>query len=171
MKEEGRKGLVTAVFFAIGFCVLLVHTRLLVEGSQVPTASFARAVIGGLITAKVLLAVDMLPFVDAFPHKPMIYNIGWKTSLYVVAALVYLYCEPFLKHLVGGSGLYASHFQAWHEVMRPRTWSIVIWLAVLLLMFVTMKEMARIIGKDQLKYMFLGRWTKPSGATRSRDAA
>src|SRR6516165_1624850 len=97
VKEEASKVLLTAAFFSIGFCIIVIHNRLLTEGTGFKTVSFARALIGGLIVAKVLLSVDMLPFVDAFPHKPIVYNIGWKTSLYAAGALVFLYMEPFLK--------------------------------------------------------------------------
>ena len=170
VKKEGRKVIVTAVFFAIGFCIILIHNRLLTEGTGFRTASFARALIGGLIAAKVLTSVDMLPFFDAFPHKPIVYNIGWKTFLYAAGTVVFLYMEPFLKHLVGRAGLYASHSEALRELMLARTWATMIWMVVLLLVFVTMKEISRVIGKDQLKRIFLG----PSQTTikvRSRDAA
>ena len=112
----------------------------------------------------------MLPFLDAFPHKPIIYNIGWKTLLYAAGALVFLYTEPFLKHLIGGSGLYSSRSAAWRELMLPRTWPIMIWLVVLLLVFVTMKEISRVIGEDELKHIFFGRRHKTM-EVRSRDAA
>ena len=71
-KEEVGKILVIAVFFAIGFCIISLHNRLLVVGSQIQIASYARALVGGLIAAKVSLTVNHLPFFDAFPHKPMI---------------------------------------------------------------------------------------------------
>ena len=171
VKKEARKVIVTAVFFAIGFCIILVHNRLLTEGTGFRTASFARALIGGLIAAKILISVDMLPFVDAFPDKPIVYNIGWKTFLYAAGALVFLYMEPFLKHLIRRAGLYASHSEAWGELMRPRTWATMIWVVVLLLVFVTMKEISRVIGKDQLKSMFLGRRRKLTTEVRHRDAA
>jgi len=45
-----------------------------------------------------------------------------------------------------------------------------IWLVVLLLLFVTMKEMSRVIGRDQLKHIFFGH--RPSiKKIRSRKAA
>ena len=170
IKEEFRKGLTTAVFFSIGFLVIMVHNRLLTEGTGFKPQHFVMALVGGLIAGKVLLSVDMLPFVDAFPHKPMIYNIGWKSSLYVAAAVVFLYIDPFVKHLSKGAGLYASHSQAWHELMLPRTWATVIWVMVLMLIFVTVKEMSRLVGKDQLKSMFFGRRDTPA-QIRQRDAA
>jgi cell shape-determining protein MreD len=170
-KTEARKLLLTAVFFAIGFCIIVLHNRLLVEGSHIKTASYARALVGGLIAAKVLLTVNMLPFFEAFPHKPMIYNITWKTSLYSVGAIVVLYVDPFLQHLFKGAGLYMSHHQAWQELMLPRTWATMIWVVVLLLVFVTTQEIDRVLGKDQLKSMFLGNRRTPAAEVRSRKAA
>ena len=171
LKEEFHKILVVAVFFSAGFCLIHIANRLLTEGSPVQISSLTRAIFGGLIVAKVLLSVDALPFVHAFPGKPLVHNVVWKTSLYVAGGVVFLYTEPFLKHLLRGAGLYASHSQAWHELIQPRTWATVIWVAMLMVVFVTMQEMSRIIGKDQLKSMFLGRKGKPTTEVRHRDAA
>ncbi|HKF20459.1 MAG TPA: hypothetical protein VKE93_02755 [Candidatus Angelobacter sp.] len=171
VKEEVRKMLVVAVFFAIGFCIILVHNRLLTRGSGIELASFTRAMIGGLIVAKVLLTVNLLPFVHAFPNKPLIQNITWKTSLYVVASIIFLYIEPFLKSLVKGMGIFASHSRAWQELMLPRTWATVIWLGVLMAVFVTMQELSRVLGNEQMKHIFLGERRKPVTEIRSRKAA
>jgi len=98
-------------------------------------------------------------------------NIGWKTSLYVAAGVIFLYIEPFLKNLFKGAGLLISHSRAWQELMLSRTWATVIWLAMLMAVFVTLQELSRVIGKDQLKYMFFGRRDKLVTQGRSRDAA
>jgi len=165
-KEEVRKIFVIAVFFAIGFSILILHTRLLTEGSRIHAAPFAQAIIAGLIVAKVLMTVDLLPFVHAFPEKPLVHNIAWKSSLYIAASVVVLYIDPFVKGLIKGEGFYAAQSRAWHELTLPRTWSTVIWLAVLLLVFVTMQELSRVIGKDQMKYIFLGDRKKRAAAER-----
>lgn len=169
LKGEVYKSLVAAVYFSTGFCIIILHNRLLTEGSGIEIAGFARALVGGVLVAKVLLSVDMLPFVDAFPHRPLVYNIVWKSSLYLAASVVFLYMEPFLRNLIKGVGPYSSYSRAWQELTLPRTWAIVIWLAVLLLVFVTMREMRRVIGKDQMKYMFIGQRGKVHD--RFRDAA
>ena len=170
-KEEFRKILVIALFFSAGFCLIHVSNRLLTEGSQVELASLTRAIFGGLIVAKVLLIVDILPFVDAFPGRPLVRNIAWKSSLYVAASVIFLYIEPFLKNLFKGAGLFVSQSRAWEEVMRPHTWATVIWVAMLMAVFVTLKELSRVLGKDQLKYMFFGHRGKLVMQSRSRDAA
>jgi len=171
VKEEVRKLLIAAIFFSVGFLLLILHNRLLTLGSGIEIAGVTRALVGGLIVAKVLLTVDLLPFVDAFPNKPLVYNITWKSLLYITGSIVFLYLEPLVKNLFKGAGLYLSHSRAWQEVMVPRTASIAIWLAVLMTGFVTIRELSRVIGKAPMKDIFLGRRSKPVTEIRSRDAA
>ena len=172
LKEEIRKLLVIAVFFGIGFCIIIVNNRLVTAGSGIEIAPFARAFVGGLIVAKVLLLVDLLPFVHAFPEKPLVHNITWKSSLYVVASVIFLYIEPFFKSLFKGAGLHAANSRALHDLMEPRTWATVMWLGVLTVAFVTMQELSHVLGKDQLKSIFFGDRKKRTPAeTQVRRAA
>jgi hypothetical protein len=157
LKEEVRKVLVAAVYFSTGFCLIVVADRLITMGSGIETASFFRAIIGGLIVAKVLLIVDVFPFVHAFPNKPLVHNVIWKSSIYVAASLVFRYLEPFIKSLFKGMGLSASHSAVLEEFAKPRFWAIEIWLGMLLVVFVTMQEMSRVLGKERLRLMFFGR--------------
>jgi len=170
-KEEVRKILVVAVFFSTGFVLIHVCNRLLTEGSHVELNSLTRCVFGGLIVAKVLLTVDLLPFIHAFPDRPLVNNIAWKSSLYVAAGVIFLYIEPLIKNLFRGAGLFISHSRAWHELMLPRTWATVLFLAMLMAVFVTFQELSRVIGKDHLKYMFFGRRSKMANQERFRDVA
>jgi hypothetical protein len=157
LKGEVRKILVIAVYFSTGFCLIVLADRLITMGSGIETASFFRAVIGGLIVAKVLLIADLLPFVHAFPNKPLVQNIVWKSSIYVAASLVFRYLEPFIKYLFKGMGLSASNAAVLEEFAKPRFWAIEIWLAMLLVVFVTMQELSRVVGKEKLRFMFFGR--------------
>ena len=171
VKEEIRKILAAALFFAAGFCLIHVSNRLLTEGSNIQLASLTRATFGGLVVAKVLLTVDLLPFVHAFPGRPLVHNIVWKSWLYIVGGVMFLYIEPLVKSLFKGAGLLASHARAWQELMLPRTWATMIWLAMLLVVFVTLKELSRVIGNDRLRYLFFGRRGRLVTEERSRDAA
>ena len=171
LKEELRKSLVAALFFAAGFSLIHVSNRLLTEGSSVQLFSLTRAIFGGVIVAKVLASVDVLPFVHAFPGRPLVHNIVWKSSLYVAGGVTFLYIEPFVKNLFRGAGILVSHSRAWQELMLPRTWATVIWVAMLMVAFVTIKELSRVIGKDQFKHMFFGQRRKPATRERFRDAA
>jgi hypothetical protein len=155
--EELRKILGVATYFSTGFVLIVLADRLITRGTGVELASFARALVGGLIVAKVLLITDLLPFVHAFPQKPIVHNILWKSSIYIAASLVFRYAEPLIKSLFRGAGLAASHHNAVSELMLPRTWATEIWLAMLLVAYVTVQELGRVLGKDKLKLLFFGR--------------
>ena len=156
LKDETRKVLWTAMFFAATFCVVVVTNKLLVKGSDIEIASFGTAIVGGLIVAKVLLLVDLLPFVDAFPGKPLVYNILWKTPIYIAATLVFRYLEPMAKSLFAGVGAASAHRHAIQGFTQPIFWATEIWIALLLGAFVTMQELARRLGTDKMRLIFFG---------------
>lgn len=166
VKREAGTFLATAAFFSVGFCLILVAERLVARGTGIEVASFFQAVYGGFIVAAVLLVVDSLPFVHAYPGKPLIYNIVWKSSVYIVASLVYRYVKPLIKNLFQGMSLPDAASGALQEFLLTRRWAIEIWLAMLLVVYVVMRELARVIGRDQMNELFLGR-----GGKYSRDAA
>lgn len=169
LKEEFRKILVIAVFFSVGFLLIHFSNELLTTGSGVKLVGISRSLIGGLIVAKVLLIVDLIPFVHAFPHKPLAYHVVWKSTIYVAAAVVFMYIEPFVKSLFKGAGLLPSHLRAWHELMLPRTGATLIWVAMLLVVFVTLQELSRAIGKEEFKDMFLGHRGKTQAEARLQE--
>jgi hypothetical protein len=172
VREEVRKIIVAGSFFAIGFCLIIVANRLLTRGSGIEIAPLTRAIVGGLIVAKVLLIVDLFPFVHAFPDRPLLHNIVWKSSLYVAASIVFQYLEPMVKSLFRGMDVASAHRSALQELAQPRIWATEIWLAMLLIAFVTMQELTRALGKEKMRIMFLGeRKRKTAAATRFRGAA
>ena len=119
-KKELRQYIGSAIFFAGAFCLIALANKLMVAGSKVQVASFARAIIGGLIVAKLLFFVDLIPGVDAFRGKPLIYNIMWKTPIYVVASLLYRYVEPLIGSLFAGASMAAAHDHAMQRSSRNR---------------------------------------------------
>lgn len=157
LHKKLREFLGAAVFFAVAFSLIVMANRLLIKGSDIEAGSFIRAFVGGLIVAKVLVTVDLLPFVDAFPGKPLVYNIIWKTPIYVVASLLFQYVEPFFTSLFAGASVTLAHHDALHAFAQPRFWAVQIWLTLLLVIFVSMHELSRALGKDKMRLLFFGR--------------
>jgi hypothetical protein len=152
------RGLVgAALFFVVASCLVVLTDKLLVLGSGIETASFAAAIIAGLIIAKVMLIVDLLPFVDAFPNKPLVYNIAWKAPIYVAAVLAFRYVELLIHHVLRGAGLAAASHHAARPFTHPAFWASCIWITVLFLLFLTTRELSRALGKNKMRLMFLGR--------------
>ena len=157
LKKELFEFVWTAVFFATAFCLVAVANKLMVEGSNIELAGFPRAIIGGLIVAKVLLTVELFPFVNAVRNKPLVYNILWKMPIYIAATLLFRYIEPLLKSVFGGASWAVAHYDAVQEFTQPMFWAVQIWLTLALIVFVMMQELTRVLGKEKLRLIFFGR--------------
>jgi hypothetical protein len=94
--REFREVLPVAIFFLIGFHILVLTRSLMLREYGLHVTAAANATVGALLVAKVVLIADSLPVINRLPDKPLMYNVAWKTTIYVLAALVVHY----LEHLV-----------------------------------------------------------------------
>jgi uncharacterized membrane protein len=156
-KKELRQYIGSAIFFAGAFCLIALANKLMVAGSNVQVATFARAIIGGLIVAKLLFFVDLIPGVDAFRGKPLIFNILWKIPIYMMISLVYRYLDPVIGFVVAGVSVAESHAHTIREFTHPAFWAIEVWLGALFVVFVMMRELTLALGKDKVRLLFFGR--------------
>jgi len=155
LREEIRKIAAIALFFSVAFCIIIFTDSL--TGTTAGLIPYSKAIIGGLVVAKVLLIVDLLPAIDRFKGKPLAYNIVWKSTIYIAASLVFRFIDPVIAFLFKGQGLTAGVHEAVESFTRPRFWAIEIWVAVILLIYVTTRELVRVMGRDQMRVVFFGR--------------
>ena len=66
---------------------------LMLEGAGILPSSSISIAVAALILGKAVLIADMLPMINRFPHKPLIYNIAWKTVIYWLISAVIHYLE------------------------------------------------------------------------------
>jgi hypothetical protein len=104
-----------------------------------------------------VLIADALPFVNRFPAKPLIYNVAWKTLIYVSAALIVHYLEHLIPVWWRVGNLAAANRQLVDEVVWPHFWAIQLWLLVLLFVYCALRELVRAIGPREVTRMFFGR--------------
>jgi hypothetical protein len=154
---EVRKLLGVATFFAAASCLVVFTDRLILWDSNLRTATFASAIVAGLVIAKVLLLVDLLPVANAAPGTPLVYTIARKAPIYIVAVLAFRYLERLIRHLVSGESLTAAGVLAGQPFTQPAFWATAIWIVVLFLVFLTARELSRVLGKDRMRALFLGR--------------
>ncbi len=103
-----------------------------------------------------MVLTDLLPFINRFPGRPLIYNIAWKTTIYFVAAFVVRYLEAFIHFYRQQGQLLAANRHMLDEVIWTRFWAIQIWLTVLLLLYCTLDELVRALGRDRVRELFFG---------------
>ena len=157
LKEEFVKMVGVAAFFSCMFAIISIAESLTVAGSNVKVVSLTAALIGGLVAAKIVLILDLLPFVNLFPNRPLIWNIAWKSPIYIAASFVFRYLEITVKSLFSGMGFTESQDHVAEEFAKPVFWANHIWISVLLILFLTFRELTHALGKEKVRMLFFGR--------------
>jgi hypothetical protein len=146
----------TVVFFFVVFQLLALTRALILKGYGIEASTFLKAAIGALIVGKVVLFADLLPTMNRFPNKPLIYNIVWKTSIYMIAAILVRYVEHLIPLILEYKSLTVANTHLLAEVVWPHFWLVQLWLLVCFFMYCTIMELVRIIGYEQVRSMFFG---------------
>jgi len=123
-------------------------------GAPVPVT--ASVLIASLVPGKSVLVSDMLPFINRFPERPLIWNVGWKTLIYAIVALVVHYLERLYEYWKEAPGISAANHQLLAAMNWPRFWAVQILLVTLIFVYCVIAELARVIGHHKLKTMFFG---------------
>jgi hypothetical protein len=145
-----------AIFFFIAFQLLALTRALILEEYGIQVSTFVNATIAALIVAKIVLIVDMMPFVNRYPHKPLIYNVLWKTIIYFSAALAVRYVEHLIPFVRDYGDLALANRHLLDKVIWPHFWGVQIWLLVYFFMFCTIRELIRVLGQERVRTMFFG---------------
>jgi hypothetical protein len=149
---EIREILPAFVFFSVVLCVVVATDALYVRGISVKAIHIITALILALTVSKAILLANALPFIDAFPRHPLVYNTAWKTAIYTVAAVLIYFLERAIEAA-------SHHHSLWQEIGSipwSRFWMVIIWLLVGFVVFVGYVEVDRRLG-GRLKSMFFGR--------------
>ena len=88
VKEEFFALLPPTIFFFITLHLVAVIRVLMLKGTGIPVSTSLQVTVAALILGKAVLSADLLPFINLDPHKPLIYNVVWKTAIYLLASMV-----------------------------------------------------------------------------------
>lgn len=156
IKHEFMKVLPPTIFFFVILHIVALIRALMIKGSGVELPVSASVLIASLVLGKCVLIADMLPFINRFPDKPLIWNVTWKTLMYALVALIVHYLERLYDYWKEAPGFMDANALLWSSINWPRFWAIQILLMTLIFMYCVIAELARVIGRDRLKVMFVG---------------
>jgi hypothetical protein len=156
IKEEFLEMLPPTIFFFIALHIVALMRVLMLKGTGIAPMTSTAVTIAALVLGKSVLLADMLPMINRFPEKPLIYNVAWKTAIYLVVAGVIHYLERLIDFWREAGGFVAANEKLLSEMVWPHFWAIQILLFILILMYCTMHEFARLIGADRLRRMLFG---------------
>ena len=161
IKDEVRELLPPTIFFLIAFHIIVLSRALMLQEFGVKVSALAGATVGALLVAKVVLLADLLPFINRFPEKPLIYNVAWKTVTYWLGASVVHYLEHLVPVWWREGSLAAANHRLLSEMVWPHFWAIQLWLIVLLFVYCALREFVRAVGRREVMRMFFISGTRP----------
>ncbi len=156
IKHEFLEMLPPTIYFFIILHIVAIIRALMVKGTGIELETTASVAIAALILGKAVLLADMLPFINRFPEKPLIWNVAWKTIMYSIVALIIHYLERLYDFWKEAPGFAAANKLLLSEINWPRFWAVQILLLTLVLMYCVLAEMARAIGREKFKRAFFG---------------
>lgn len=145
------------VFFCLAFNLIVLTDMLTTERYGIKIFNFVNATIFAVVVGKVMLMVNLVPWVNAFQNRPRIYNTLWRAGLYTFSSLAVRICELIIRFtLKQGSVSEACHHLV-NSFDWPRFWAVQIWLATLFLIFAALQEINRALGAGRLRTIFFGK--------------
>jgi hypothetical protein len=156
LKEEFFKLLPPMIFFFVALhIVAFIHALMLKKTGIAPSSSVSIAV-AALILGKAVLIADMLPLINRFPNRPLIYNAAWKTVIYWLISVAIHYVERLIEFWRHAGSFGAANQKLLAEIVWPHFWAIQIILFVLIAMYCTVHELVRVIGREKVMRIFFG---------------
>jgi hypothetical protein len=157
LKKEFFELLPPTIFFFVALHILAFVRVLMAKGTPGISPLFTGSIaVAALILGKAVLIADILPMINRFPNKPLVYNIAWKTLIYWLMATLIHYLERLIDFWRQAGGFVAGNKKLLAEMVWPHFWAIQIILFTLIVMYCTMHEMVRVIGKEKALRMFFG---------------
>jgi hypothetical protein len=156
ISEEFKKVLPPTIFFFVILHIVALIRSLMVREAGISLPTTTSVLISSLILGKSVLIADMLPFINRFPDKPLVWNVSWKTLMYALVALGIHYLERLYDYWKEAHNLLAANHQLLAEISWARFGAVQILLVTLIFNYCVIAELARVFGRDRLKSMFFG---------------
>ncbi len=156
IKEEFLAVLPPTIFFFIALHLVAFVRVLMTKGTGLAPLSTISIAVAALILGKAVLIADMLPFINRYPEEPLIYNVAWKTAIYLVISALLHYLERLFDFSRQAGSVVAGNEKLLAEIVWPHFWAVQIILLVLIFMYCTTRELVRVIGREKVLRTFFG---------------
>ncbi|WP_027797507.1 hypothetical protein [Paraburkholderia acidipaludis] len=156
IRHEFLEMLPPTIFFLIILHIVALIRSLMTHDTGITLPTAGSITLAALVLGKSVLLANMLPFVNRFPEKPLIWNVGWKTLMYTLVALVIHFLERLFEYWKVAHNLVEANRNLLAELDWAHFLAIQILLVVLILNYCIMAELSRVIGRRRFVAMFFG---------------
>src|SRR5437763_15780522 len=124
LKKEFFELLPPTIFFFVALHIVAFIRVLMLKGTGISPLTSVSVAVAALILGKAVLIADMLPLINRFPNKPLIYNVTWKTLIYLAMSAVIHYLERLVESWRHAGRLIAANQKLLSEMVWPHFWAI-----------------------------------------------
>jgi len=155
VKREVRVILLTTLYFATWFVVLVIVKKLVLEQYEIQVGGLSLALLGALIVAKVVLVLEHVSLGQWVRRHPAAVDVAARTLLYALGVLVVLLLEKAFeaRHEEGGFGQALLHVFRHRDI--PHVWANTIVVGCALFVFNVLAVLRRQLGAESLFHSFL----------------
>src|SRR6266705_7194357 len=122
LKEEFFALLPPTIFFFVALHIVTFVRVLMLKGTGISPLSSISVAVASLILGKAVLLADMLPAINRLPNKPLIYNVAWKTLIYLVMSALIHHIERLIEFWRQTGGFLAGNRKLLAEIVWPHFW-------------------------------------------------
>jgi hypothetical protein len=153
--DEIKAVLLTTLYFAVWFGILMALKRLILAEYQIGFVGFSAALIGALVVAKVVLILEHVSLGPWVREQPAIVDVLLRTLLYAVGVFLVLVLEKAfeVRHEFGGVASALSNI--FHHRDMPHVWANTIAVSSALLGFNALTILRRRLGNEEFTALFL----------------
>ena len=154
--EEFKRLVAIFLYLWVVFGLLSIHTSLVLSQQHLDYEEHAFAIINAFVFAKVLLVGEELHLGRRFQNRPLIYPVLYKCLVFSVVLIFFHVIESVGVGIWHGNTLAASipPMLGWN----PKGLLAVGFICfVLLIPFFGFREMARVLGRTEMRNLFFGK--------------
>ena len=156
LKKEIITLIPAVIYFAICFNFFHFAQGLMMPPENIHYTSYLGATIGALLAGKIIMIADCLPFFNAFPHKPIIYNITWKFCIYGFFVLLVQMLDYITKDLYLTKNWSIAFSNLVTNIGQPLFWGIQAFVLMFFLFLIIFTEIMRVVGQEKMRKIFFG---------------
>jgi hypothetical protein len=154
--EEVKRFVAIFLYLWVVFGLLSIHTSLVLSQRHLDYEEHTFAIINALVFAKVLLLGEELHLGRRFDNKPLIYPILYKCLVFSIVLICFHVVETVAVGVWHGNTIIASvpPLLGWNP---KGLLAVAFTCFVLLLPFFGFREIARVMGRTEMRALLFGR--------------
>jgi hypothetical protein len=157
LAEEAKSIALVTLYFAACFAVIMLLKRLWLVDYGIEFRGIATALVGALVTAKVVIILDKVPLTKWLQGSPGIIEVGARSALYTAAVLVVMLLEKAFESRAEYGGFTVALVNVFEHRDIPKVWATTIIVGLSFLAYNFFGVVRRAMGAKRMVELFLSR--------------